>query len=67
MDAWSESFGFSDPPVIALAQAGAQEREETHRDPSGDPHCALENALPAAFHSQAAELLAGIAWAVLGD
>lgn len=67
MDAWSESFDFSDPPAEALAQRGGQKKEEIHCEGSGEQHCVLENLLPAAFHSQVAGLLAGIACAVLGD
>lgn len=67
MDAWSESFDFSDLPAEALAQRGGQKKEELHREGSGEQHGALGNLLPAAFHSQVAGLLAGIAWAVLGD
>jgi len=67
MDAWSESFDFSDLPAEALAQRGGQKKEELHRGGSGEQHGALENLLPAAFHSQVAGLLAGIACAVLGD
>ena len=67
MDVWSESFDFSDLPAEALAQRGGQKKEEIHREGSGEQHCALENLLPAAFHSQVAGLLAGIACAVLGD
>ena len=65
MDAWSESFDFSDLSADALAQSGGQ--EEIHREGSGEQHCALENLLPAAFHSQVVGLLAGIACVVLGD
>lgn len=67
MDAWSESFDFSDPPAEALAQRGGQKKEEIHCEGSGEQHCVLENLLPAAFHSQVAGLLAGMACAVLGD
>lgn len=65
MDAWSESFDFSDLSAEALAQRDGQ--EEIHREGSGEQHCALENLLPAAFHSQVVGLLAGIACVVLGD
>jgi len=67
MDAGSESFDFSDLPAEALAQRGGQKKEEIHREGSGEQHCALENLLPAAFHSQGVGLLAGIACVVLGD
>ena len=65
MDAWSESCDFSDLPAEALAQRGGQ--KEIYRERSGERHGALEDLLPAAFHSQAAGLLAGIVCAVLGD
>jgi hypothetical protein len=64
MDAWSESFDFSDLPAKALAQRGGQ--EEIHREGSGEQH-SLENLLPAACHAQVTGLLAGIACAILGD
>jgi len=67
MDAWSESFDFSDLPADALSQRGGQKKEVIHREGSGEQHCALENLLPAAFHSQVVGLLAGIACVVLGD
>ena len=64
MDAWSESFDFSDFAAEALAQRGGQKKEEIG---SGEQSCALENMLPAAFHTQMVGLLAGIACVVLGD
>lgn len=67
MDAGSESFDFPDLLAEALAQRGGQKKEEIHREGSGEQHCALENLLPAAFHSQVVGLLAGIACVVLGD
>ena len=67
MDAWSESFDFSDLPADTLAQRGGQKKEEIHREGSGEQHCASENLLPAALHSQVVGLLAGIACVVLGD
>ena len=75
MDAWSESFDFSDLSVDALAQRGGQKKEAIggtglracHREGSGEQHCNLENLLPAAYHSQVIGLLAGIACVVLGD
>ncbi len=67
MDAWSESFDFSDLPAEALAQRGGQKKEELHREGSGEQHCVFENLLPVACRSQVAGLLAGIACAVLGD
>ena len=67
MDAWSESFDFSDLPADALSQRGGQKKEVIHREGSGEQHCDLENLLPAAYHSQVVGLLAGIACVVLGD
>jgi hypothetical protein len=67
MDAWSESFDFSDLPADALAQRGGQKKEVIHREGSSEQHCDLENLLPAAYHSQVVGLLAGIACVVLGD
>lgn len=67
MDAWSESFDFSDLPAEALAQRGGQKKEAIHREGSSEQHCDLENLLPAALHSQVVGLLAGIACVVLGD
>jgi len=67
MDAWSESFDFSDLPAETSLLRGRQKKEVIHHEGSGEQHCDLENLLPAAYHSQVVGLLAGIVCVMLGD